>query len=322
MGNYKIVIADDDRETIELLTMTLELDKYEVTAVYDGKSALKKVQEIKPDMVLLDYDMPDMNGHDVCRNLKSSNATRYIPVIILSGTRTKVYDKINGLEAGADDYMIKPFDPDELRARIVRSIQKTKEIISLNPLTKLPGSTRIEEEIIGRLDKGSKFAVGYVDLDHFKAYNDVYGYKKGDDVIHLLHEVIFEGVNLHGTPGDFVGHIGGDDFIVVTLPEKVDAVCEYVTRNFDLRIPAYYSQEDREKGCISTLDRRRNQRKFPIMTVSIGISSNEKREIRHYAELIEVLIEMKKYAKSLEEREGSTFVKDKRTSQSKFFGMI
>jgi diguanylate cyclase (GGDEF)-like protein len=319
METYRIVIADDDMETIELLKMTLQMDNYEVIATFDGKAALKKVQEEKPDIVLLDYDMPGMNGHEVCKSLKSSNATRYIPVIILSGTRTKVYDKINGLEAGADDYMVKPFDPNELRARILRSIQKTNEIISLNPLTKLPGSTRIEEEITSRLNNKAKFAVGYVDLDHFKAYNDAYGYKKGDDVIHLLHEVIFEATNLCGTPDDFIGHIGGDDFIIVSLLEKIDEVCGYITKNFDQRIPAYYTKEDRERGHIVTADRRGNQRSFPITTVSIGVSTNEKREIIHYGEIIDILIEMKKYAKSLEQKEGSTFVRDKRSSRTKVF---
>src|SRR3989339_192226 len=319
MGRHKILIADDDIETLELIELALKQDEHEIITTFDGSSALKKAQEIKPDLVLLDCDMPNMNGYDVCKNIKKDHSTCFIPVILLSGTRTKVYDKIVGLQVGADDYMVKPFDSDELRARVTHSIQRSKEFISLNPLTKLPGTARIEEEITARLPHKEKSTVGYVDLDHFKAYNDVYGYKKGDNVIFLLQEVIFEAINLCGTKGDFLGHIGGDDFIMVTSVEKVDAVCGYITENFDKRIPAYYTQADRERGYIVTTDRRGNARNFSVMTVSIGISTNEKREISHYAEIIDILIEMKKYAKSAEQREGSVFVKDKRTSTTVSF---
>lgn len=317
MKNYKILIADDDTETIELIKMTLEMNNYDMITAFDGKSALKKTQEEKPDLVLLDLDMPNMNGYEVCKSIKTDHSTRYIPVIILSGTKTKIHDKVAGLQAGADEFMIKPFDPDELRVRVTQLIQKTKEIISLHPLTKLPGSTQIEEEITKRLSNGVKFAVGYIDLDNFKAYNDVYGYKKGDNVIHLLHEVIFEAINLCGSQDDFIGHIGGDDFIIMTTFEKVEKICEYIIKNFDQRILAHYNQDDRKRGCISTTDRQGTQRSFPIMALSIGISTNEKRNITHYGEIIDVLIEMKKYAKSAEQRKGSIFVKDRRTSRTK-----
>jgi len=319
MTKYKVVIADDDRNFTASIKLILEQDNYDVIVFYDGITASEKIQEIKPDLVLLDYDMPGMNGYDVCRKLRENITTRYIPIIIVTGKKTTVYDKIIGLKTGADDYMVKPFDTDELKARILRLIQRTKEIISLNPLTKLPGNIRIEEEITKRIASGNKFAVGYVDLDHFKAYNDTYGYKKGDNVINLLNQIVFEGISLHGNPDDFIGHIGGDDFIIVSSVDKIDEICRYITNNFDQRIPAYYHPEDRTRGYITTIDRKGNKKMFPIMTVSIGIATNEKREINHYAEIIDILIEMKKYAKSLEEREGSTFVKDRRSSQSKIF---
>ncbi|OGS22016.1 MAG: hypothetical protein A2252_05925 [Elusimicrobia bacterium RIFOXYA2_FULL_39_19] len=319
MSKHKILIADDNVENIEFLEALLKLDDYEVVVCYDGSSALKKAQELKPDLLLLDCDMPNMSGYDVCMNIKKDHATCYIPVILLSGTRTKVYDKVIGLQVGADDYMVKPYDSDELRARVAQSIRRTKDFISLNPLTKLPGTSRIEEEIIHRIKSGEKFAVGYADLDNFKAYNDLYGYPKGDNVIHLLQEVIFEAINLCGTQDDFLGHIGGDDFIMVTSVDKIDNICTYVTENFDKRIPAYYTKPDRETGHVITTDRKGIEHKFPIMTVSIGVSTNERREIKHYAEIIDILIEMKKFAKSAEEREGSLFVKDRRLSTTKTF---
>jgi diguanylate cyclase (GGDEF)-like protein len=319
MENCRILIADDDLETIDLIEMTLGMDKYEIVKSYDGASVLKKAKEIKPDLILLDGDMPNLTGFEVCAKLKKDHSTRYIPVIIITGTRTKIYDKIIGLQIGADDYMIKPFDPSELRVRVAQAIYRTREFIALNPLTKLPGTTRIEEEINRRIDAKEPFAVCYADLDHFKAYNDYYGYKKGDNVIHLLHEVILEGINFCGTPEDFIGHIGGDDFIVVTAVDKVDAVCDYLTKNFDQRIPAHYAKQERDRGYIVAVDRQKHERQFPVMTVSIGVGTNEKREMTCYAEVIDILIEMKKYAKTLEEKEGSVFVKDKRTSHTKVF---
>lgn len=320
MEKYKILVADDDRELANSIKMMLKKEGYEITTVFDGIAALDKIKEEKPDLILLDYDMPGMTGYEVCKNMRKSHATSYIPVIILSGVRTTTYDKITGLEAGADDYVTKPFEPDELKIRVTRLLRRVKEMISLNPLTKLPGSTRIEEEVTGRINSGEKFAVGYVDLDHFKAYNDIYGYKKGDNVINLLNQVVFEAINLNGNPNDFIGHIGGDDFIIVTSVGKIENTCEYITKNFDMRIPAYYSAEDREKGFIITTDRQGKQSKFPIMTVSIGVSTNEKREITHYGELIDILVEMKKYTKSLEQRTGSVFAKDRRASHTNYFG--
>jgi len=310
MENKILVIDDDVDFTVSLETVLSP--EHKVIVTYDGKTGLEKARKEIPNLIILDVDLPDIDGFHLCRKLREDTETRFIPIIMLTGSRTHPADRITGLKIGADDYLLKPFEPEELKVRIGRLIHRTKEFLSLNPLTHLPGSHRIEEEATRRINKGEKFAVCYIDIDNFKSFNDYYGYVRGDQVIQLMSKIILAAVENFGDKSDFIGHIGGDDFILITHTEKVEQICMKIAEIFDQEISAYYDQRDRVRGYITTYDRQWKTHNFPITTVSLAIVTNEKREIDHYGKLVDLLTEMKKYAKSLGERKKSVVVRDRR----------
>jgi GGDEF domain-containing protein len=178
-----------------------------------------------------------------------------------------------------------------------------------SPLTGLPGNRAIEETIAARIAADSRFAVCYVDLDDFKAYNDRYGFFAGSEVIKMTTEVILEAIENYGTSDDFTGHIGGDDFLVVTEMERAPLISQEIIRLFDLRIPEQYEPEDRERGCIISTDRKGQINSFPIMTISIAIVHNTYRKLDHPGKVAQIAAELKKYAKSID---GSNLVFDRR----------
>ena len=188
MRKMRVLTVDDDPDILDVLNLTLS-GHYQVFQANDGKAGLELVLQKMPDLVICDYMMPVMNGRELCKTLKKDILLRHIPVIMLTG-KGEVQDRISGIEAGADDYMIKPFDPDELLVRIKSILKRTVTSLDANPLSHLPGNTSIMEELQACIDSKKIFAVGYADLDKFKAYNDKYGFEKGDEVIKELARIL------------------------------------------------------------------------------------------------------------------------------------
>lgn len=309
MVSGKILLVDDDAEVSELTKFALAREGYEVVQAYDGLAGLEKARQLRPDMIVLDIDMPRMNGLELCREIRNDKTLRLVPVVMLTGSRTHPTDKIAGIEIGADDYVLKPFEPGELCVRIKRLITRTKEQQSANPLTGLPGSHTLKSEADKRIEKKEKTAVCYFDLDNFKAYNDIYGYRKGDDIIKFVADIISRTTSQFGSNNDCLVHIGGDDFVLLTHPDSVKGICERVIAEFAGRVPQFYSEADRASGTITTMNRKGEKQSFPIMSISIACVTNEQREFDHFAHMADVLNEVKKYAKSIQ---GNIWVKDRR----------
>lgn len=307
----KILIIDDDKLIVAMVQDRLTKEGFQVTAAMDSVSGLDAVYQEAPDLILLDVILPGgKTGVEMCRILRNDTRTSHVPIIMMT-SRKQTPDIVAGLEAGADDYVTKPFDLDELMARIKTHLRRAKQEKSFNPLTGLPGNIMIEEEIKRRInDKSRKFAVMYLDLDNFKAYNDVYGFLKGDEVIKLLAHILTQCVRTLGNADDFIGHIGGDDFIAITTPDKVDEICSQIITRFDATIPLLYNADDRKRGFIVTKDRKGNECKFRMVSVSIAVVSNVNRHVENHWQVSEIASELKKYAKS---QEGSVYVKDRRT---------
>ena len=167
-----------------------------------------------PNVLLLDMDTLGNHAIQIAHKLKDNPLTYTMPIIIVVGNRD-TEKEIQALEAGAEDFVAKPFLPEVLAARIYTSIRRNIRLQISNPLTGLPGAVYIEEQTTKRLERGASIAMCYADLDNFKAFNDKYGYNRGDNVIRILATILNEGVGMFGTPGDFVGHIGGDDFVMI-----------------------------------------------------------------------------------------------------------
>ncbi|MCX7956478.1 MAG: diguanylate cyclase, partial [Endomicrobia bacterium] len=207
-------------------------------------------------------------------------------------------DQVKGIELGADDYIVKPFNKDILIAKI-KTLLKHREIAtSVNPLTKLPGNTVIEQEIKKRLNNNQHFVFFYIDLANFKAYNDYYGFHKGDEVIKFVADILVKVTGKYSPNSSFVGHIGGDDFVVILDDvEKYKLLADQIIQTFDEKIINFYQAKDVEQGYILVQNRQGQLQRFPIMTISVTSISTKFTSINHYGELINKAAELKKYAK-------------------------
>jgi len=306
-----ILVVDDDPFITRLLEIELRAAGYDVRVANGGEQALELVHERCPELVLADVMMPNMDGFELTRRLRQDSRTATVSVILLTA-RSLSADKLEGFSVGADDYIVKPFDTPELLARIRGALRRSREMRAQSPLTGLPGNVRIAEEIEARCLAGEPFAVLYVDLDHFKAFNDHYGFMRGDHVIQttgrLLQDVTLETAG----PTAFVGHVGGDDFVIVCEPQHVRAVAECVIESFDAKIPDLYDLEDRDRGTIQLTSRRGEVQSFPLITVSIGVATTERRAFGHYAEAVAIATEMKAFTKRT--GAGSSWAVDRRTA--------
>lgn len=304
----RVLIVDDDPDIRDVLKLTLAEENYSVLEAEDGVEALKIINSKPLDLVILDYKIPKMDGRQVLKRVKRDLLLRHLPIIMLTG-KSELEDKVDGMDAGADDYVTKPFEPKELLARIRMTLRRAERDLEANPLTRLPGNVSILNELSHRLESQALFAVAYIDLDKFKSYNDKYGFESGDDVIRQTARILIKTVHEEGNPDDFIGHIGGDDFVVITIPEKVDNICKQIIDQFKQTVPSFYNEEDRKKGYIIARDRKGNEEKISLLSISIGVVTNESRKISHVAEIGEIGAELKGYAKSLE---GNNYIKDKR----------
>jgi diguanylate cyclase (GGDEF)-like protein len=252
--------------------------------------------------------MPEMDGYEVLKTMREDPLLFNMPVIMLTGNDTE-YDEIKGLQFGIDDYIVKPFNPSVLIARVNAILQRKASSISANPLTFLSGNMIIKQEAEKRLADKTPFAMIYVDLNNFKSFNDKYGFQRGDEVIKNTASILIRAVKEHGLKGDFIGHIGGDDFIVLTTPENYEKIAENIIALFDSSITNFYDPADLQQGFIISLDRNNNVQKFPIMTISLAVISTRQTNIGHYGQLSQIAAELKKLAKKSNK---STYVVDRR----------
>jgi len=310
LPNKTVLVVDDDPNLGPLISAVLKKYDYNVVTIFRGEEVLRFLAGAKPDLILLDLKMPGVDGYALCRTIRANPDTHDIPIVILSGV-SEVEAKISTIELGADDFITKPFDMGELRARINRIIMRKITDVSLNPLTHLPGSPAIEEEVTRRITANEPFAFAYIDADNFKAYNDVYGYAKGDEVLKRIAALVGDAAKAASGPDYFLGHIGGDDFVLVTPPDAMEATAKAITEEFDTLIPSFYTDDDAARGFITTQDRNNKTRDFPIMTLTVAVIM-PKGAVKHYAKIVETAAELKHYAKEKQNRKGSIYVKDRR----------
>lgn len=304
-----VLIVDDDADIRRFLGLTLRHDGFDVHEAVDAEDALDQARRIDPDVILLDVMMPGVDGYEVCRRLRSDPRTQETPVILLTA-KGRAEDKIRGLDVGADDYVVKPFDPEELVARVNSVLRRSRALRDVSPLTGLPGNKRIDAELRKLVaESGDGFAVLYADLDDFKVYNDHYGFMRGDEVLRYTAEALRAALEHHPSARNFLGHLGGDDFIAVTAPELVDDVCEEICRAFDEDVAGFYDDEDVERGYVEAVDRYGERRRVPPVSISIGVATTAHRDLQTQWEISAVATEMKHLAKG---GKGSRFEVDRR----------
>jgi diguanylate cyclase (GGDEF)-like protein len=304
----RILVVDDDPDVARFVEVNLRSAGYEVDLASDGEEALRKAVELAPDLILLDVMMPRVDGFEVARRLRRDPRTSSCTIIMLTA-KALASDKVVGLSAGADDYIIKPFDPVELLARVKGALRRAREMRALSPLTGLPGNVRVQEEIGRRIAEGTPFALLHADLDHFKPFNDHYGWVRGDRAIQTLARIIVDVVQEVAGSQGFVGHVGGDDFVVIVPPEHAEPLAGELCRRFDEAVPLLYDTVDRERGGIEVPDRQGHPRWFPFLSVSVGVATTAHRTFHHYGEAVAVATEMKQVAKRTP---GSSYAVDRR----------
>ena len=304
-----VLVVDDDIDVARFIEVNLRLEGFDVVVAHDGLEALEVIAETTPDLALLDVMMPRLDGVELTRRLRSDPLTASLPVIMLTAKSLSA-DKVVGLTAGADDYIIKPFDTLELIARVRSTLRRNAEMRAVSPLTGLPGNHRINEEIAARASGAQHFAVCHVDLDNFKAFNDRYGWLRGDDVITLLASCLKAAGAEAGLPQPFIGHVGGDDFVIICTPEQVEQLTKDCLSLFDRGVRQLHDPEDVAAGFIAIVDRQGNERRYPLVSVSIGVAMTGRRTYADHRAIVAVATEMKVVAKA---RAGSSVAIDRRT---------
>lgn len=296
----KILIISSDRNLKDILNFCLDGWGYEVFLQDSSRQQdIEPIKKISPDAIVIDVQSARKDQLNICRLLKDNFATAFIPVITLINKRQLRAQLLN-LKQGVDDYLIKPPDPLDLRIRIEMVIRRSQHSINASPLTGLPGGKILEDVLREKLKGGGQFSFGYLDIDNFKYFNDVYGYQRGDRVILHTAYMLFNTLRQFGNADDFISHIGGDDFAFISTPDKYEKICRNFIQTFDNVVPFHYSPQDREQGFLMARDRSRKIKRIPLMSVSIAVVNKDASVVlKNTIQINERIAEIKRYLKTL-----------------------
>ncbi|MBI5625008.1 MAG: response regulator [Elusimicrobia bacterium] len=308
----RVLVVEDDEAVRRTLVRVLGRTECEVLQSGDGGDGLRRARELHPDLILLDVGLPAKSGLEVLRELRRGQDTSAIPVIMLTGL-AGLSDKVEGFNLGADDYVTKPFAVEELSARVESILRRVRRDRAANPLTRLPGSPDIEAETCRRIREGIPFAFHYADMDHFKAFNDAYGFERGDRLIECLAACLTDSIAMHDGGAGFAGHVGGDDFVAITSPQAAPFVAQSLCGLFDERRSRYYSAEDLARGFIRGHDRQGRPETFPFVTLSVGVVTTSCRVLDRFPKVVALASEMKMSLKAGPPRRLSSFAFDRRS---------
>lgn len=303
----RVLILHNDPIEVESLSSLLTRAGYQVVAGDLSSIALHELVHDPPHVILAAEGTSGRSVESLTRQLKHDPFLGRLPLIVL--IRDSRLSDVDWGALDVDDYICLPYRSDEIAHRVRLCMSRLTRSLDANPLTRLPGNTTILFETTARIESGKPFALAYLDIDNFKSFNDRYGYGRGDEVLvvtcRILSTVISE---LAGAEG-FVGHVGGDDFVFMSAPDRINAICDTVIKRFDLVIPDFYDREERLRGSIDSVDRKGNREQFPIMSLSIAVVTNCHRPIQHPGDVSKIASELKKHAKAIK---GSAYVTDQR----------
>jgi diguanylate cyclase (GGDEF)-like protein len=296
-----ILVVEDEQRIAKILKEKLEIEGYRVKVILNGEDAVQFALREMPHLIILNvmlpamYGVSSMDGYDVILRLRSHPKTMHIPIIALSALGEPA-DKIRAYEGDVDGFITKPFDTAELLARVRRQLRRVQQSC-LSPLTSLPGGLQVVRAINYKLGNVDPWSILYLDLDNFKAFNDVYGFLTGNEIILLVGRICQRAVYEYGNTDDFVGHIGGDDFVVVTTPERATPLCRYISERYKEESASLYHSEDLRRGSISGVDRKGRPYQFPLVSLSIGVVNNQTRRPHSIQEVSCLAAEAKRNAK-------------------------
>ena len=289
MTKGRILVVEDDFDISNMLRIYFSGQDYEVSVAPRGGDALALTRQNLPHLIVLDIMLPDMDGYAVCRELRTTTRTSHIPIIFLT-QKDERSDKIAGLELGADDYITKPFDIEELKLRVQTAISRSQRQNLSDPRSGLPSSHLIEEQL-RLLMRMPGWAFVDVRLNNYEPFKEVYGFVAGDDVLRFTAVLMSEVVDDLGTPNDFLGHPGGDNFIIITTPAAVAGIRDRLVKRFDEEIQTHYSFIDRDRGYIIARGEDGAEHKIPLMTLDAGFVSSDTHTFSDIREITEIAAE-------------------------------
>lgn len=292
MGKPRLLVVEDDIDIGNMLKIYFSGMQFDVDVAVRGSDALERTKQVLPHLIVLDIMLPDIDGYEVCRTLRTSMRTSHIPVIFLT-QKDERSDKLQGLELGADDYITKPFDIEELKLRVQGAIRRSERESLTDPRSGLPAGRLIEDQL-RRIIRERGWALLDARVNHFDSFKDVYGFVAGDDVLRFTAMLIGEVVDELGTTSDFIGHAGGDNFIVITKEAKAEAIKNRLKERFDNEVQTHYNFMDRQQGFVNAPSADGTTVKVPFMTMSVGIVSPSMQSFSDIREITELAAEARR----------------------------
>jgi PleD family two-component response regulator len=286
MAKSRLLIVEDDIDIANMLEIYFGGLHYEVDIAVRGSEALEKTRQRLPHLIVLDIMLPDIDGYEVCRTLRTYTRTSHIPVIFLT-QKDERSDKLQGLELGADDYITKPFDIEELRLRVYNSIARAERESLTEPHTNLPSGQLIEDHL-RQIIHTEGWAYFDIRLNYFDAFKEAYGFVAGDNILRFTAMLLGEVIDEFGTINDFIGHTGNDHFVVFTNEEYASVVRENLITRFTEEILTHYNYLDRQKGYIEYSGNGGTKTKSPIITINVGVVSPSEHEFTDIREITEM----------------------------------
>jgi PleD family two-component response regulator len=286
MGKARLLVVEDDVDIANMLKIYFSGMDFEVDVAHRGADALERTKQVLPHLIVLDIMLPDIDGYEVCRTLRTSTRTSHIPVIFLT-QKDERSDKLQGLELGADDYITKPFDIEELKLRVTGAIRRSERESLTDPRSGLPAGRLIEEQL-RRIIREAHWALLDMRVNHFDPFKDVYGFVAADDVMRFTAMLIGEVVDELGTPNDFIGHAGGDNFVIITTPEAAPRIRQRVKERFAAEVLTHYNFMDRQQGFLQAPKADGVIEKAPFMTMAVGLISADQQSFADIREITEL----------------------------------
>jgi len=292
MGKARLLVVEDDVDIANMLKIYFSGMDFEVDLAHRGSDALEKTKHVLPHLIVLDIMLPDIDGYEVCRNLRTSTRTSHIPVIFLT-QKDERSDRLQGLELGADDYITKPFDIEELKLRVQGAIRRSERESLTDPRSGLPAGRLIEEQL-RHIIREKDWALLDMRMNHFEPFRDVYGFVASDDVVRFAAMIIGEVVDELGTRNDFIGHAGGDNFVVITAEGAAAPLKQRVKERFAAEVQTHYNFIDRQQGFMQAPKPDGGSEKVPFMTMSVGIVSPSQQSFADIREITELAAEARR----------------------------
>ena len=292
MSKARLLIVEDDIDIANMLKIYFTGQNFGVEVAHRGGDALDKTRRNLPNLIVLDIMLPDIDGFEVCRILRTSTRTSHVPIIFLT-QKDERSDKLQGLELGADDYITKPFDIEELKLRVQRAITRAEQQSLTDPRSGLPSGRLIEEQL-RQVIRQERWAFIDNRLNQFEAFREVYGFLAADDVLRFVAMLINEVVDALGTQDDFIGHAGEDNFVVITREENASAIQKRLKERFAQEILSHYNFIDRENGFITTTSPDGRSEKHPLMTLATGVVNGSQYEYADIREITEMAAEARR----------------------------